>query len=953
MKYRYWACTLTIVLATGCSVVPKDDSPTLKSLEDRSIELDMTSKVTPSPAKAKQSYEAILKATTDDELRRRAMRRLADLELLDAPEPIDTPNKVEAVEALTETETAPDLTKAIALYEGLLESFPNKKDNDRVLYQLARAYEETGDIEKSLDTLTILISKFPDTVYHDEAQFRRGEIFFVFQEFENAEKAYSSSLRLKKASPYYERGTYKLGWSVYKQERYIEAVDYFLALVDLKLGSNRLSDDVEKFDFLSRGDIELIKDAFRVSSLAFSSLNGPDTIKEFFADKPIKNYEFLVYRSLGDFYLKQERYLEAGLAYQQFGAVRPEHPQGLLLMIDAIELYQSRGFSQRVLSAKIEIANRYSQYSAHWLGGAHHGFNEYLIRSDKKLEKRINKYIAATIEELGRYYHARAQKSSSANDYQEAIKWYQTFVHSFLQSPKTPEINFLLAEVLFEESRFGEAIREYEKTAYNYTRHKLGAEAGYAAIIAYEKYKEFLQDQDYVFWDNLSIQSAQRFSKLYPKDPRTPAVLGNVVDHSLKNKQYSQTIAFARRLLTLAPSTATELRQKARLAIASAHFEEGSFGEAEESYALTLKEMPADDKNRQAVEDRLAASIYKQGELLKEQGDLNGSTKHFLRLGVVLPNSSFRSTAEFDAAANMITAKNWNAAIGVLEKFKLSFPKHELIADVDNNLAVAYLETKNHIKAAEQLTIISASYTDPNLKRDAIWQTAELYEQGAANYKAIDTYETYIKRYPGEAEQATEARQRLIDLNGKIKNASTQTHWRKELIANAPSSNKNLSDRARFLASSAALVLAKPTLDAFEKIELVAPLKLNIANKRKAMQTSLSAYTVASEYGMAEITTESTFQIGELYRSFSAALLDSERPEGLSEEALDQYELVLEDQAYPLEEKAIEIHEANANRVKDKIYDQWVKESFSSLGKLLPARYGKYESSSQVIHDIN
>ncbi len=952
MKYRYWACTLTIVFVTGCSVAPKDDSPTLKSLENRSIELDMTSKVTPSPTKAKVSYEAILKATTDEKLRRRAMRRLADLELLDAPEPEPTASSKDQSSS-NEAETAPDLDKAINLYEGLLKSFPDKKDNDRVLYQLARAYEETGDIEKSLETLSLLISKYPNTIYHDEAQFRRGEIFFVFQEFEDAEKAYRSALRLKKASPYYERATYKLGWSVYKQERYLEAVEHFLALVDLKLGSNRLSDNIEDFDFLTRGDVELIKDAFRVSSLAFSSLDGPQTVKAFFADKPIKNYEFLVYRSLGDFYLKQERYLEAGQAYQEFGAVRPEHPQGLLLMIDAIELYQSRGFSKRVLDAKIEIANRYSQYSAHWQGGTHHGFNEYLIRSDRKLEKRISNYIAATIEELGRYYHARAQKTSSTRDYQEAIKWYQTFVHSFLQNPKTPEINFLLAEVLFEESRYGEAIREYEKTAYNYTRHKLGAEAGYAAIIAYEKYKEFLQDQDYEFWDNLSIQSAQRFSKLYPKDPRTPAVLGNVVDHTLKNKQYSQTIAFAKRLLSLAPASATKLRQKAHLAIATAHFEEGNFSEAEKAYTLILKGMPENDKNRLAVEDRLAASIYKQGEHLREQGDLNGSTKHFLRLGVVLPNSSFRPTAEFDAAANMITAKNWGGAIGILEKFKLNFPGHAFISDVDNSLAVAYLETENHVKAAEQLTIISANYTDPAMKRDAVWQTAELYEKGGAYRKAIGAYQTFVQRYSNEKEQAIEARQRLIDLNGKLNLIAKQTHWRKELIAHAPSTDKTLSARARYLASVAALALAKPTLDAFDRIELVAPLKANIAKKRKAMETSLAALDLASQYGIAEVTTESTFQIGELYRKFSSALLDSERPEGLSEEALDQYELVLEDQAYPLEEKAIEVHETNANRIKDKIYDEWVKGSFASLGKLLPARYGKYESSPQVIYDIN
>ena len=316
---RHLPYIFAALLLSGCSFAPKDDSPTLKSLESRTVEIKTTTPqvIEPSAQKAKESYEAILKATTDDELRRRAMRRLADLELIDSPEPLEDEAATRAQEQQSaQINAGPDLNKAIKLYEGLLRSFPNKEDNDRVYYQLARAYEETGDIEESLNTLTSLVDKYPETIYHDEAQFRRGEIFFVFQEFDNAEDAYNKALRLGKTSPYYERATYKLGWSVYKQERYAEAAEYFLALIDLKLGSHRLSDSIDDFTFLTRGDIELVKDVFRVLSLSFSSLEGPKSVQAFFTDKPMKNYEYLVYRSLGDFYLKQERYLEAGEAYR-------------------------------------------------------------------------------------------------------------------------------------------------------------------------------------------------------------------------------------------------------------------------------------------------------------------------------------------------------------------------------------------------------------------------------------------------------------------------------------------------------------------------------------------------------------------------------------------------------------------------------------------------------------
>ena len=64
--------------------------------------------------------------------------------------------------------------------------------------------------------------------------------------------------------------------------------------------------------------------------------------------------------------------------------------------------------------------------------------------------------------------------------------------------------------------------------------------------------------------------------------------------------------------------------------------------------------------------------------------------------------------------------------------------------------------------------------------------------------------------------------------------------------------------------------------------------------------------------------------------------MDSERPKGLDELALEQYELLLEEQAYPFEEKAIAIHEANMRRSWDGWYDDWIQQSFQVTGDPVP-----------------
>lgn len=66
-------------------------------------------------------------------------------------------------------------------------------------------------------------------------------------------------------------------------------------------------------------------------------------------------------------------------------------------------------------------------------------------------------------------------------------------------------------------------------------------------------------------------------------------------------------------------------------------------------------------------------------------------------------------------------------------------------------------------------------------------------------------------------------------------------------------------------------------------------------------------------------------------------------------EAKEQYDVLLEEQAFPFEEKAIELHETNAQRTGDGVYDQWVQRSFDVLAKLKPARYAKTEISEDYV----
>ena len=100
---------------------------------------------------------------------------------------------------------------------------------------------------------------------------------------------------------------------------------------------------------------------------------------------------------------------------------------------------------------------------------------------------------------------------------------------------------------------------------------------------------------------------------------------------------------------------------------------------------------------------------------------------------------------------------------------------------------------------------------------------------------------------------------------------------------------------------------------------------------------------------MAEFSTAATYEIGDLYAVLSQDILASDRPQGLSELELEQYEILLEEQAFPFEEQAIEVHEVNVQRVTEGLYDEWVRRSFASLAALMPVRYAKQEYAEPYV----
>jgi TolA-binding protein len=928
MSVRASVCAIAACLwlpAHATAADPKS-APTISDLRTRDVDVQTGAQPQASAARAMDNYRRFLELQqTDPKLRAEALRRLGDLNL-----------EAGELERMEKEVTQVDLqgSEAIKLYSTLLKAYPNYPRNDEVLYQLARAYETTGQSEQALATLDRIVKSYPQSRQLDEVQFRRGELLFSAKRYPDAQKAYEVPIARGAASVFYEQSLYKHGWSLFKESLNEDSLASFAALLDAKLGTQK-SRSV-KLEDLKRAERELVEDTLRVMSITFSYLDGAASLDQFATRHGDRPYWHLLYSRLGDLYVDKQRYQDGANTYRAYVARDPNSEFAPALAMQAIEAYHKGGFSQLVLEGKHDFVERYHFGSPFWQGRERAQYPQVVQ------ELKINLLDVAT------YFHATAQSSHKTEDYLEAARWYRDYLKSFPGDPDSAATNYLLAETLFESHNYADAATEYERTAYDYPKNAKSATAAYAALVAYQKGEDQLTGAAKSAWHAKATASGVKFAQTFPEHPDSAGVLTRAAEDEFAAKNLPRATELARSLLARQPPVDARKQRIAWTIIAEAQFSTGTYDQAEGAF-LKARDL-ADAKEKSDLSERLAADVYKQGEAKQQAGNAAGAVEDYLRVARVAPDSKIRATADYDAATQLINLKQWDRAISVLEAFRRDFPKSELSADVTRKLAVAYSEGNHPGAAALEFERIAANpHEDPKVQGEALLESAELYAKANNSAKAIAMLEKFVAAHPTPVTAAVEARQRLADYAGHAGDTARQMHWEREIVQADAQAGAERTDRTRYLAGKAQIQLAMPARDAFRNVKLVLPLKKSLIVKRKALDAALTAYKRALDYQVAEVTTAAAFEMAELYRTLAKDIMNSERPKNLSKDERAQYDSLLEEQVYPFEEQAISLHETNAARAKDGLYDEWVKRSYGVLAELKPARYAKSELSQDVV----
>jgi cellulose synthase operon protein C len=905
-------------------------APTIGDLTSKKVEIHKDTPADANGTRAMENYKHFLELqNTDPKLRAEAMRRLGDLNL-DAGE----------LTRLSEEVTNEDLqgAEAIRLYTTLLKAYPDYSRNDQVLYQLARAYETTGQPELALSTLDRIVQRHPQSPQMDEVQFRRGELLFSAKRYAEAQRAYAAVIAKGPVSLFYQQSLYKHGWSLFKQSQTLESLPSFSGVLDAELGKTPGRN--VRLESLRRADRELVEDTLRVMSIAFSYNDGAATLEQYMKEHGDRPYAWLLYSRLGDLYVDKQRFQDAATVYRAYVQRDPYSDHAPDLDMAAIDAYSKGGFSQLVFEAKRDFVEHYNFDSPFW-------------KTRSRAEHpAVVQALKTNLKDVATYYHANAQKTKSVADYEQAARWYRDYLKSFPNDADSAETNYLLAEALFESHQYSEAATEYQHVAYDYPKNDKSAAAAYAALVAYQKGEEGLSGADKEAWHKRAVDANVKFAQTFPEHPDSAGVLTRAAEETFASGDQGRSVTLAQALLARQPPVEPAKQRIAWTIIAQSYFDQGQYDKAEPAFAQARALAGADDKMRADLTDRLAASVYKQGEAHQKAGDTNGAINDYLRVAQVAPESKIRVNAQYDAAAQLINSKQWDRAISVLEDFRKQFPQSPLQPDVTRKLAAAYVGANRPGEAAGEFERIAANPAeDRAVQREALVQSADLYAKAGNTPKAIGMLEKFVASNPPVAD-AEEAREHLAEYAAKAGDTARRDHWYEEIVHADAQAGAQRTERTHYLAARAQLALAQPARDAFRAVRLTAPLKKSLVVKKTALEAAMNGYKRAADYEVAEVTTAATYEMADLYSTLAKDLLASERPKNLKGEELEEYNSLLEEQVFPFEEEAIKLHEINAARAKDGVYDESVRKSFQALAQLKPARYGKTELTPDVVANI-
>lgn len=728
-------------------------------------------------------------------------------------------------------ETVRSFAKSIALYQQIIEKFPDYRLIDSIYYLLGWCLAEEGEEETSLAWFQELINRFPSSRYVPEAWVRIGEYHFDYQGDDVDDKlllavqAYTQAVQFKD-SPLYDKALYKLGWSFYRLNNFDDSVNAFVSLIDHY-------DALKKEDPEAGGDLRA--EALQYTAISFADDNwggtslqeNPDgTVTEHFQGVQKlerylngiggRPYEWELFRKLGDVLFDSSKNLAAVDAYRKVLERQPLAADAPKIQERIVQAFARERRLDEAFAEREKLVDTYGENSP-W-AKANAGDQDVLVATRELVERNLlstAQYHHAQAFEFEKCLTDEARAPSEQevcgvrmlDAYRKAAKAYGGYLTEFPHSKNLYEIQYFHAETLYNSLQFAQAAEEYARVRDSNTDNKYLANAAYYVVLALQK----------------EIESQERNALIETRNPCDPESCAGITDFTpqpmpdIRLKLIAAADIYMQKIPS-AEDAAVLSFKAAQTYFSYFHFDEARrrydevirrFGQTEYaefafndiliSYLLAqdwenvekfadrmLKESKAtQDDPTKREEKRLLkyGARFKRANLLMEQKKWQDAADLYLSI-VDDTEKEAKSPADYwenadkalyNAATCYKEFRRFDSAMRTYERLFNNYPKSELAQSALFFVAEAAEKAFEFEKAIEYYQRLVTNYKDSTDRVAAAYNVAALLEAIQRYKDAAEAYRFYARTFPAEADapdmayKAANIYQRMGDTQGLIK----------------------------------------------------------------------------------------------------------------------------------------------------------------------------------------
>lgn len=816
-----------------------------------------------------------------------------------------------------------DYSRTIALYQRVLNQYPESEVEDVALYSLGYALSEMGDQPGAIANYRRLLVQYPQSPLAAETYVRAGDHYFDSFVFDSALTYYDQVLDHPEAnSTVYQFGLYKLGWTHYLQNNYTTSVAVFAYLIQ----------DTEKMEELGLGrGSAMAEEAMEYIAHSFMEQPGGASVQiasNFLDAFNRPHVTASVLKRMGDFYIEQGYWPEAIQSYTALLTRDPYSTDAPFIQARIAAAHEGAGDMQLAVQARETLVEKYGS-SSEWamqMGDSTQFAQVDSIRA-AALEQAINYHLSTSAQipegQAGRNEH-----------YQNLISRLQTYLAEYGDRRVAYDYRFYLGDAHYAVGNFMPAGDAYLSVAYdNSSTLKQETALSNAFTSYFSAYAQGVVPDSAALRDKLK-ETAYFYTRNYPTGEFADQFLFATAGSYYNANDYVNAREVYSKIYNEYPRS-QYIARSARY-VAASYEAQQLYNDAEQWYGRASDAASISGEDLGEDFDLLAASAaYRDAETLaasEDVGTLLAAAARFEESARAHPDTDVAPTALFDAGETYGKAGDITSAIRVFTDLANRYPENPLAPQGLLRAAFLAREAKDFARAGDTYLEAYNRYPTAEGMASAIYSSAMSYEEGGNTGRAMEVYDRIIRERSGSPEIMVTA----MGKYGDYLYDRMDFQGARQMYQDCITTYDNYREGPAAHPARAAFRIGEMSRVVYDAVSVVSP---ETATQKTQFKVEVENwYAKSLTYNVDTWFMASCARAGELFEDYANAIAFMPPPSGLDEAAVDEFYSQLYIQIYePNMQNASNVYTTAIQKaVSAGITNEWVERAAMNLELMAP-----------------